>query len=97
MAKTYLRPVVAWAAPAVEVARPNRWERRLRGKTDLLDAEAARAVPSRRAQGTPKNADGTVELLRQIKMAKDTAVKAQGDAAPDRPRGAARGRGPLDQ
>lgn len=62
----------------IEVARPDRRDRRLHGKNDLLDAEnAARAVLSGRATATPKNADGTVELLRQIKIAKDTAVKAR--------------------
>jgi transposase len=62
----------------VEVARPDRRERRLRGKNDLLDAEnAARAVLSGRAEATPKNADGVVEQIRQLKVAKDTAVKAR--------------------
>lgn len=62
----------------VEVSRPDRRERRLRGKNDLLDAEnAARAVLSGRAHAVPKTADGTVEMIRQIKVAKDTAVKAR--------------------
>jgi len=62
----------------VEVARPDRRERRLRGKNDLLDAEnAARAVLSGRADAAPKHADGVVEQIRQIKAAKDTAVKAR--------------------
>jgi transposase len=55
----------------VEVARPDRRERRLRGKNDLLDAgNAARAVLSRLAEAAPKNADGTVEQIRQLKIAK---------------------------
>ena len=65
----------------IEVARPDRRDRRLRGKSDILDAEnAARAVLSGSASAIPKTADGTVEMLRQIKVAKDTAVKARTSA-----------------
>lgn len=65
----------------IEVNRPDRRERRLNGKSDLLDAEnAARAVLSGRATATPKTADGQIEMLRQIKIAKDTAVKARTQA-----------------
>jgi transposase len=65
----------------IEVNRPDRRERRLNGKTDALDAEsAARAVISGRAKATPKLADGQIEMLRQIKIAKDTAVKARTQA-----------------
>lgn len=62
----------------IEVARPDRRDRRLRGKSDLLDAEnAARAVLAGTATATPKSADGAIEMLREIKVAKDTAVKAR--------------------
>jgi hypothetical protein len=62
----------------VEVARQDRRERRLNGKSDVLDAlNAARAVLAGSARATPKSADGAVEMLRQIKVAKDTAVKAR--------------------
>lgn len=65
----------------IEVNRPDRRERRANGKSDLLDAEnAARAVLSGRATATPKTADGTIEMLRQIKIVKDTAVKARSQA-----------------
>lgn len=65
----------------IEVNRPDRRERRLNGKSDLLDAEnAARAVLSGRATATPKAADGQIEMLRQIKITKDTAVKARTQA-----------------
>jgi transposase len=58
----------------VEVNRPDRRIRYLQGKDDPLDAEsAARAVLSGVATATPKSADGTVEMIRQIKIAKDTA------------------------
>lgn len=65
----------------VEVVRQDRRERRLNGKSDLLDAHnAARAVLAGTASATPKSADGQVEMIRQIKVAKDTAVKARTSA-----------------
>lgn len=65
----------------IEVARPDRRDRRLRGKSDILDAEnAARAVLAGKATAIPKSADGVVEMLRQVKVAKDTAVKARTSA-----------------
>jgi transposase len=65
----------------VEVMRTDRHDRRRRGKSDLLDAEnAARAVLGGYAGATPKAADGAVEMIRQIKIAKDAAVKARSAA-----------------
>jgi transposase len=65
----------------VEVMRTDRRDRRLRGKSDTLDAEnAARAVLSGHATAVPKTNDGTVEMMRQIKVAKDVAVKARSAA-----------------
>lgn len=65
----------------IEVMRPDRRERRLNGKSDLLDAlNAARAVLAGTAKATPKSADGVVEMIRQVKVAKDTAVKARTSA-----------------
>jgi hypothetical protein len=65
----------------IEVNRPDRAARRRRGKTDTVDAEAAaRAVLDRRATVTPKTADGPVETLRLLKLAKDSAVKARTQA-----------------
>ena len=62
----------------VEVLRTDRRDRRLRGKSDTLDAEnAARSGLAGNANSIPKTNDGTVEMLRQIKIAKDTAVKAR--------------------
>ncbi len=62
----------------VEVSRPDRRLRRLNGKSDTLDAEnAARAVLSGFATAIPKTADGTVEMIRQLKVAHDTAVKGR--------------------
>ncbi|MFT4158062.1 MAG: IS110 family transposase [Microbacterium sp.] len=60
----------------IEVSRPDRRLRRLNGKSDTLDAEnAARAVLAGFATAIPKTADGAVEMIRQLKVAHDTAVK----------------------
>ena len=65
----------------VEVMRTDRRDRRLRGKSDFLDAEnAARAVFAGHADAIPKSADGVVEMIRTIKVAKDVAVKARTSA-----------------
>lgn len=62
----------------IEVIRTDRRDRRLRGKSDTLDAEnAARAVLAGHATAVPKSADGVVEMIRQVKVAKDVAVKAR--------------------
>ena len=62
----------------IEVSRPPRkGERRLLGKSDTIDAEhAAREVLAGRATTTPKLADGIVEAIRLVKIARDTAVRA---------------------
>jgi transposase len=65
----------------IEVMRPDRQDRHRRGKSDLFDAEnAARAVLAGTAQATPKNAEGIVEMIRHLKIAKDAAVKARSAA-----------------
>ena len=65
----------------VEVNRGDRRNRRSNGKSDTLDAEAAaRAVLSGQAVAIPKSADGTAEMIRQIKIARDTARKARTSA-----------------
>ena len=65
----------------LEVNRPDRRIRYLRGKNDTIDAEtAARAVLTGAVTAVPKTADGTVEMIRQIKIAKDTAVKSRSQA-----------------
>lgn len=62
----------------IEVNRPDRAARRRRGKTDAVDAEsAARAVLSGEAAALAKTADGPVEDIRVLKVAKDSAVKAR--------------------
>lgn len=66
----------------VEVNRPNRQRRRLRGKSDSVDAEAAaRAVLCGEATVTPKTGTGPVEALRQLRVARAGAIKARTSAA----------------
>lgn len=62
----------------IEVSRPSRQaHRRLQGKNDVLDAEqAARQVLSGQATAIPKSTDGAVEMMRIIKVARDTTIKA---------------------
>jgi transposase len=65
----------------LEVNRPDRRIRYLRGKDDTIDAEsAARAVLAGTATAVPKTTDGAVEMIRQVKIAKDTAVKSRSQA-----------------
>ena len=62
----------------VEVNRGDRRTRRAAGKSDTVDAEvAARSVLAGQSTATPKTADGSVEMMRQLKVARDTAVKAR--------------------
>lgn len=63
----------------LEVTRPPRKdERRASGKSDVIDAEhAARQVLSGDATATPKLSEGQVESIRLLKVARDTAVRAQ--------------------
>ena len=62
----------------VEVNRGDRRTRRAAGKSDTVDAEvAARSVLAGQSTAIPKTADGAVEMMRQLKIARDTAVKAR--------------------
>ena len=66
----------------VEVDRPDRAARRRQGKADDLDAHAAaRAVQAGTATTTPKAADGQVEMIRSLRLARRSAVKARTQAA----------------
>jgi transposase len=65
----------------VEVNRPDRAARRRHGKSDPVDdAAAARAVQAGEATGVPKAQDGVVEMLRALRTARQTAVKARTQA-----------------
>ncbi len=65
----------------IEVNRPDRSLRHRKGKSDPLDAEAAaRAVLAGTATATPKDGDDQVEVIRILKLTRDSAVKAQTQA-----------------
>jgi transposase len=65
----------------VEVDRPDRRTRRLQGKSDPVDAEAAaRAVLAGTASGCPKAGDGRVEMIRSLRVARRSALKARTQA-----------------
>ena len=64
-----------------EVNRSNRQLRRQKGKSDTIDAEgAARAVLGGQAAALPKSGTSAVEMIRHLKVARDTAVKARTQA-----------------
>jgi len=65
----------------LEVSRPNRQLRRQKGKSDAVDAEnAARVVLAGQATGQPKSGTGTAEMIRHLKVARDTAVRGRTQA-----------------
>lgn len=67
--------------PVFEVNHPNRHLRRQKGKDDTLDAEgAARSVLAGQATAAPKPGTSAVEMIRHLKVARDTALKAKSQA-----------------
>ena len=76
------RHLTAAGVDVVDVNRPNRQMRRRRGKTDTVDAEpAARAALNGSAAVVLKSADGCVEAIRTLRVARRCAVKARTVAA----------------
>ena len=77
------RHLKAAGIAVVEVDRPKRRHLRRNGnKSDPKDAEsAARAVLSGEAAGVPKSGDGKVEMVRTLRAARRSAVKARVQAA----------------
>ncbi|WP_166847983.1 IS110 family transposase [Isoptericola sp. BMS4] len=64
----------------VEVDRPDRKARRFAGKSDPLDAQAAaRAALAGVRTGHPKTRDGQVEALRNLRVARRSAVDQRAD------------------
>ena len=62
----------------LEVNRGDRRTRRIAGKSDPVDAEtAARSVLAGQSTAIPKTADGAVEMMRHLKVARRTGVKAR--------------------
>lgn len=65
----------------IEVSRPDRSIRRRLGKSDPIDAEAAaRAILVDAAPAWPKSGTNTVEMVRTLKVARNSAVKARTQA-----------------
>ena len=66
----------------IEVDRPDRRTRRRRGKSDSVDAEAAaRAVLAGVATAQPKAGTGAMEMVRALRVARQSAIKARTQAA----------------
>jgi transposase len=66
----------------IEVRRGNRQHRRRHGKSDPTDAiSAARAVQSGEEHGAAKTADGSVESIRLLQVARRSALKARTQTA----------------
>lgn len=75
----YLRTA---AIPVMEVERPKRRHLYRSGKTDSRDAEsAARTVLAGETAGEPKSAEGRVEMIRALRTARRSAMKARTQAA----------------
>lgn len=65
----------------VEVLRPSRQLRRMKGKSDEIDAyAAAHQALAHKGVSTPKTSDGTVEAIRVVTAARGGAVKAHSEA-----------------
>jgi transposase len=71
------RFLAARGVAVVEVNQPHAHTRRRRGKSDPLDAEAAaRKVLAGEATAVAKQTGGIVESIRQLRVAREGAVKA---------------------
>jgi transposase len=65
----------------LEVNRPDRQARRRQGRSDPLDAAAAaRAVQAGRASVVPKAGTGQVEMIRSLRVARQTAMRSRTQA-----------------
>ena len=65
----------------IEVNRPDRSTRRKMGKSDPVDAEmAAHSVLAGVARDDPKSGVDRVEMVRMLKIVKDSAIKARTQA-----------------
>lgn len=64
----------------IEVDRPNRKTRRFHGKSDPIDAiAAAKAALAGDRTGIPKQRDGRVEALRNLRIARRSAIAQRAD------------------
>lgn len=74
------RYLAAEGVAMLEVDRPDRKTRRFAGKSDPLDAEAAaRAALAGTRTGVPKQRDGRVEALRNLRVARRSAIEQRAD------------------
>src|SRR3954451_10837257 len=74
------RHLAAQRVAMVEVDRPDRKTRRFAGKSDPLDAEAAaRTAWARTRTGVPKDRSGAVEALRNLRVARRSAIDQRAD------------------
>ena len=65
----------------VEVDRPDRKTRRFQGKSDPIDAvQAAKTALAGERAGTPKQRDGRIEAVRNLRIARRSAVDQRADA-----------------
>jgi transposase len=72
------RVLSAAGIQVLEIMRPNRQGRRLKGKSDPIDAyQAAESALARRGTATPKARDGAVESLRVLRAERSTAMRAR--------------------
>lgn len=75
------RDLLAKGYVVLDVMRPNRQLSYLHGKSDSLDAEsAARSVLNGQATALAKTQAGASEMIRHLKIARDSAVKAKSQA-----------------
>jgi transposase len=75
------RLLTAAGVKVIEVNQPHRHLRYRRGKSDVIDAEAAaRKVLSGEATATPKDTTGIVESIRQLRLVRAGAVKSRSAA-----------------
>lgn len=72
------RSLVAEGVQVIEINQPHAHVRHRRGKTDTIDAEAAaRKVISGEAVAVPKIRDGRIEAIRNLSVARNSAVKSR--------------------
>ena len=75
------RHLLAESVEVLEVNQPHPHTRRLRGKSDAIDAElAARHALSRAHLVSPKQTTGIVESIRQLRVARESAIKSRSAA-----------------
>jgi transposase len=97
------RHFVRAGVEVLEVCRHDRQRRRMKGKSDPVDAEAAaRAALARDMVATPKAGTGSIEAIRALRIPRNSAMKARTqvanqihtliDTAPDQLREQLRGR-----